>query len=82
MNPIEEKLRILKPILPQKQWDYLRMSYAMEKDFKKRFQIENLIDILIAQNVPGPANGPDPVAATGWKTVVRGIPYRPDQLSE
>lgn len=53
MNPIEEKLRILKPILPQKQWDYLRMSYAMEKDFKKRFQIENLMDILIAHNVPG-----------------------------
>jgi len=53
MNPIEEKLRILKPILQPKQWDYLRMSYAMEKDFKKRFQIENLMDILIAQNVPG-----------------------------
>ena len=53
MNPIEEKLRILKPILQTKQWDYLRMSYAMEKDFKKRFQIENLMDILIAHNVPG-----------------------------
>ena len=53
MNPIEEKLRILKPILQPKQWDYLRMSYAMEKDFKKRFQIENMIDLLIAKNVPG-----------------------------
>lgn len=53
MNPIEEKLRILKPILPKKQWDYLRLSYAMEKDFKKRFQIENMIDMLIAKHVPG-----------------------------
>lgn len=53
MNLIEEKLRLLKPILAQKQWEYLRLSYAMEKDFKKRFQIENLMDMLIAQKVPG-----------------------------
>lgn len=53
MNLIEEKLRLLKPILPTKQWEYLRLSYAMEKDFKKRFQIENLMDMLIAQKVPG-----------------------------
>lgn len=53
MNPIEEKLRILKPILQPKQWEYLRMIYAMEKDFKKRFQIENMIDMLIAKHVPG-----------------------------
>lgn len=53
MNPIEEKLRILKPILQSKQWEYLRMSYAMEKDFKKRFQIENMLDLLIAKHVPG-----------------------------
>jgi archaellum biogenesis ATPase FlaH len=53
MNLIEEKLRLLKPILQKKQWDYLRLSYAMEKDFKKRFQIENLMDMLIANKVPG-----------------------------
>ena len=53
MNLIEEKLRILKPILTKKQWDYLRLSYAMEKDFKKRFQIENMIDMLIAKHVTG-----------------------------
>ena len=53
MNPIEEKLRILKPILPQKQWDYLRLRFILEKDIRKRFEIENLIDLLIAQNVPG-----------------------------
>ena len=81
MNPIEEKLRILKPILQPKQWDYLRMSYAMEKDFKKRFQIENMIDMLIAKTCPRPADGPDPPAASGCKTIIRGIPHRPDQLS-
>ena len=53
MNPIEEKLRILKPILPQKQWDYLRLRFILEKDIRKRFEIENLIDLLIAKNVPG-----------------------------
>jgi hypothetical protein len=53
MNPIEEKLRILKPILPKTQWDYLRLRFILEKDIRKRFEIENLIDLLIAQNVPG-----------------------------
>src|SRR3989339_1052224 len=53
MNPIEEKLRILKPILPQNQWDYLRLRFILEKDIRKRFEIENLIDLLIAKNVPG-----------------------------
>jgi len=53
MNPIEEKFRILKPILPQKQWDYLRLRFILEKDIRKRFEIENLIDLLIAKNVPG-----------------------------
>jgi len=53
MNPIEEKLRLLKPILPQKQWDYLRLRYVMEKDIRKRFATENLIDMLLAKKVPG-----------------------------
>jgi hypothetical protein len=53
MNLIETKLRLLKPILPQKQWDYLRLRYILEKDIRKRFEIENLIDLLIAQHVPG-----------------------------
>ena len=53
MNPIEEKFRILKPILPQKQWDFLRLRFILEKDIRKRFEVENLIDLLIAQNVPG-----------------------------
>lgn len=53
MNPVEEKLRLLKPILPPRQWDYLRLRYASEKDFRKRFELENLMDLLIARNVPG-----------------------------
>lgn len=53
MNPIEEKLRLLKPILPLKQWEYLRLRHVMEKDFRKRFETENLIDMLIAKKVPG-----------------------------
>lgn len=53
MNPIEEKLRLLKPILPRKQWDYLRLRYVTEKDIRKRFETENLIDMLLAHKVPG-----------------------------
>ena len=53
MNPIEEKLRLLKPILPQKQWDYLRLRHALEKDIRKRIEIECLIDLLLVQKVPG-----------------------------
>ena len=53
MNLIEEKLRLLKPIIPQKQWDYLRLRYILEKDMRRRMEIENMIDLLIAQNIPG-----------------------------
>jgi hypothetical protein len=53
MDRIEEKLKLLKPILPSKQWGYLRIMYILEKDFRKRMEIENMIDFLIAQNIPG-----------------------------
>lgn len=53
MNLIEEKLRLLRPILTQKQWDYLRLRYALEKDIRKRIEIECLMDLLLAQKVPG-----------------------------
>jgi len=53
MNPIEEKLRLLKPVIPQKHWDYLRLRYIIEKDMRRRVEIENMIDLLIAQNIPG-----------------------------
>ena len=53
MERIDEKLRLLKPILRPTQWDYLRVQYIFEKDPKKRQEAENMIDLLIAQHVPG-----------------------------
>ena len=53
MDLIDEKLKLLKPILPSKQWGYLRIMYILEKDFRKRREIESMIDFLIAQNIPG-----------------------------
>jgi hypothetical protein len=53
MDPIEEKLKLLRPVLSPQKWDYLRVQYIFEKDFKKKKEIENLIDFLIAQHVPG-----------------------------
>ena len=53
MDLIDEKLKLLKPILPSKQWGYLRIQYILEKDYRKRREIESMMDLLIAQNVPG-----------------------------
>ena len=53
MDPIEEKLKLLRPFLSPGKWGYLRIQYVFEKDFKKKKEIENLIDFLIAQHVPG-----------------------------
>ncbi len=53
MNWIDEKLKLLKPIIPQKQWEYLRLQYILEKDPRKKREIENMMDFLIAQKVPG-----------------------------
>jgi len=53
MDKIEEKLKLLKPVLSQRQWGFLRIQYIFEKDFKKRKEIESIIDFLIAKHVPG-----------------------------
>jgi len=53
MERIDEKLRLLKPILRPTQWGYLRVQYIFEKDPRKRLEIESMIDLLIAQHVPG-----------------------------
>ena len=34
-------------------WNGLRVQYIFEKDFKKRQEIENMIDFLISKHVPG-----------------------------
>ena len=53
MEPVEEKLKILKPILPAPQWHFLRVQHLLEKDPRKRRETENLMDLLIAKHVPG-----------------------------
>jgi hypothetical protein len=53
MDPIEDKLRLLRPFLSPQKWAYLRIGYVFEKDFKKKKEIETMIDFLISQHVPG-----------------------------
>ena len=53
MLRIDEKLKLLKPILPASMWNGLRVRYIFESDFKKRQEIENMLDFLISKHVPG-----------------------------
>lgn len=53
MERLDEKLRLLKPVMPINQWEALRLRYLLEKDFRKRAETEQMIDFLIAQKVPG-----------------------------
>jgi hypothetical protein len=53
MERIDEKLRLLKPVLSPTQWGALRIQYMFEKEPKKRMEIEQMIDFLIAKHVPG-----------------------------
>lgn len=53
MDTLEYKLKLLKPMMQEKQWNALRFSYMFEKDLEKRREIENQIDLMIANNVPG-----------------------------
>ncbi|KMY65609.1 hypothetical protein AAU61_21350 [Desulfocarbo indianensis] len=53
MDRIEEKLRLLKPLLPLRQWDFLRVQYLFEKDWRKRQELEALMDMLLAKHLPG-----------------------------
>ncbi|MDY6990194.1 MAG: DUF87 domain-containing protein [Thermodesulfobacteriota bacterium] len=53
MDWIDEKLKLLKPVLSPTQWGYLRLQHMLEKDPRKRREIENMMDILIAKHVPG-----------------------------
>jgi hypothetical protein len=53
VETVEDKLRLLKPMLPPKQWGYLRIQYILEKDLRKRREIENMMDLLIARQVDG-----------------------------
>jgi hypothetical protein len=53
METVEDKLRLLKPVLSPKQWSYLRIQYVLEKDLRKRREIESMMDLLIAKEVEG-----------------------------
>ena len=53
MERIDEKLRILKPLLSPVQWGYLRVQYIFEKDPRKQKEIESMMDVLIAERIPG-----------------------------
>ena len=53
MDLVEEKLRLLKPMLPSRQWQMLRLRHLCEHDFRKQRELENIFDLLIAQHLPG-----------------------------
>jgi hypothetical protein len=51
MNLIDEKLKLLKPILGTVKVHRLRQMYLFEDDFRSKKEIENRIDLLIANHV-------------------------------
>ena len=51
MFPIDEKLKLLKPVLGVKKVMSLRQMYMFEDDFREKKEIENYIDILISKKV-------------------------------
>jgi len=51
MNKIDEKLRLLKPILGNKKAMRLRQMYLFEDNFRFKKEIENRIDLLISRFV-------------------------------
>jgi hypothetical protein len=53
MERVDEKLRLLKPLLHPRHWGYLRIQYIFENDPRKRMEIENMIDLLLAKQIPG-----------------------------
>ncbi len=53
MEQIEEKLKLLEPVLKPAQLNYLRVQYIFENDYKKKNEIRGLIDFLIMKHVPG-----------------------------
>ncbi len=49
MNPIDEKLKLLQPVLGTQKAKRLRLMYLMEDDYRQKKEIENRIDLLIAK---------------------------------
>ena len=51
MNRIDEKIRILEPVLGSAKANQLRLMYLMEDDFKEKKILENQLDLLVARLV-------------------------------
>jgi hypothetical protein len=51
MFPIDEKLKLLKPVLGEKKVMSLRQMYLFEDDFREKKEIENYIDLIISRKV-------------------------------
>ncbi len=51
MFPIDEKLRLLKPVLGEKKILSLRQMYLFEDDFRAKKEVENYIDLLISKKI-------------------------------
>lgn len=51
MNPIDEKLKTLQPVLGTPKTKRLRQMYFYEDDYRRKKEIENYIDMLIARLV-------------------------------
>ena len=56
MIPLDEKLKILKPILGRKKTRRLREMYFFEDDFRAKKEIENLIDLFISRHAKNDIN--------------------------
>jgi DNA-binding PadR family transcriptional regulator len=54
MDRIEEKLRLLEPLLSPKQLEGLRYAYLLEKDLRKKAGLEAMMDVLLQRSLPGP----------------------------
>ena len=53
MDFVEEKLRLLQPLMPARQWAGLRWQYLFEKDWRKKKEMESWMDLILAQKAPG-----------------------------
>ena len=51
MNPIDDKLKNLQPVLGTQKAKRLRQMYFYEDDYRRKKEIENYIDMLIARLV-------------------------------
>ncbi len=56
MIPIDEKLKMLQPVIGSAKANKLKLIYSFEDDYRRKKEIENHIDLLIAQHVKSEVN--------------------------